>query len=69
MERAHFRYLSEPASKEAIENTWNGWKIYIESYCRRSNFRDTWSLVGHTFNEDFQHFMAAAMLSTAKQDQ
>jgi len=54
-ERAFLMYMDQAAAIK--EEQWSGWHEYIESYCRRSNFRIAWEVSGKTFDTRFQAFM------------
>lgn len=54
-ERAYLMYHDQ--STTVKERQWLGWEEYIESYCKRENFRNAWCISGKTFDSEFQAYM------------
>ena len=62
-ERAFLMYQDQRFSVRIRQ--WLGWHEYIEGYCRRTNFREAWSITGKTFDVRFQDFMQGMLRATA----
>lgn len=54
-ERAYLMYHDQ--STVIKERQWLGWEEYIESYCKRDNFRNSWHISGEEFDSEFQAYM------------
>lgn len=61
-ERAYLMYQDQRPSVRIRQ--WLGWHEYIESYCRRRNFRDAWTVTGRTFDVRFQQYMEGVIRGT-----
>jgi hypothetical protein len=63
-ERAYLMYQEQRPGIRIRQ--WLGWHEYIESYCRRENFRQAWKVSGKTFDGNFQAFMDHLIKSTTQ---
>ena len=54
-ERAYLLYKDKSGKLRKLQ--WTGWEEYIESYCKRPNFRKAWEKSGKTFDKKFQAYM------------
>jgi len=54
-ERAYLMYKDQPS--ELKKRQWIGWHSYIESFCKRENFRNAWEKSGSMFDDEFQSYM------------
>lgn len=62
-ERAYLMYFDH--SESIRRQQWEGWELYIESFCRRSNFREAWQSSGATFDKEFEKYMKKTLAQTA----
>jgi hypothetical protein len=60
-ERAYLMYYDQ--SNKIKKRQWSGWDEYIESYCRRDNFRNAWRISGNTFDSEYQAYMKSKIQS------
>jgi len=60
-ERAYLMYNDQ--STRVKKRQWSGWEEYIESYCKRDNFRRAWQTSGNTFDSEFQKYMKKQLRS------
>lgn len=54
-ERAYLMYHDH--STEIKRDQWSGWDKYIQSFCRRGNFRAAWQKSGATFDKNFDQYI------------
>jgi hypothetical protein len=54
-ERAFLMYHDQPIIIK--QRQWSGWKVYIDIYCKRENFRKAWHACGETFDSEFRGYM------------
>lgn len=60
-ERAYLMYYDQ--SNKIKKRQWSGWEEYIESYCKRDNFRNAWDISGNTFDSEFEAYMKSKIQS------
>ena len=58
-ERAFLMYCDQAAPIK--QRQWMGWDEYIQSYCKRGNFKLAWQTCGGTFDKDFEKYMTKFM--------
>lgn len=62
-ERSFLMYKDQTVAIQ--RDQWDGWLQYIDSYCRRQNFRNAWIISGETFDLRFQEFMKDMLQRTS----
>ncbi|MCI0701687.1 MAG: hypothetical protein L0241_11445 [Planctomycetia bacterium] len=62
-ERAYLMYLDQ--STAITKTQWDGWDKYIEEFCKRTNFRNAWTLSGATFDQRFEDYMRGQLAKAA----
>lgn len=54
-ERAYLMYHDQ--STAIKQKQWSGWDEYIQSFCKRENFRRAWQVSGATYDKDFERYI------------